>query len=85
MALCSFAKDEEGGAFSIVQKVCNENKWFTHILNNHSKVHLYDTESGKYVLETSSNLNENPKIEQFSFEKDAALYDYYKLNLFERK
>ena len=36
-----------------------------------------DTELGKFVLETSSNLNENPKIEQFSFEKDEKLYDFY--------
>ena len=61
-ALCQFAKDEVGGAFSIVKKICNENEWNIHTLNNHSKVHLYDTDAGKFVLETSSNLNENPKI-----------------------
>lgn len=81
-ALCQFAKDETGGTFSIVKKVCEENGWHIHTMNNHSKVHLYDTEKGKFVLETSSNLNENPKIEQFSFEKDAELYDFYLKHMF---
>lgn len=36
-----------------------------------------DTELGKFVIETSSNLNENPKCEQFSFEKSDELYDAY--------
>lgn len=81
-ALCQFAKDEEGGAFAIVKKICDANGWQLHTVNNHSKVHLYDTDKGKFVIETSSNLNENPKIEQFSFEKDAALYDFYMEKLF---
>ena len=81
-ALCQFAKDELGGAFSIVKTICDEHSWKIHTLDNHSKVHLYDTSAGKFVLETSSNLNENPKIEQFSFEKDADLYDFYMQNMF---
>lgn len=82
--LCSFAKDEQGGAYSILDKICTENDWRIHAVNNHSKVHLYDTDQGKFVIETSSNLNENPKMEQFSFEKDADLYHYYKRNMFDR-
>ena len=31
-----------------------------------------------YVIETSSNLNENPKMEQFSWENDRGLFDWYK-------
>ena len=30
-----------------------------------------------YVVETSSNLNENPKIEQYSFENDEELFLFY--------
>lgn len=82
--LCSFAKDEQGGAYGILDKICQQNNWGIHPVNNHSKVHLYDTCKGKFVIETSSNLNENPKMEQFSFEKDAALYDFYKENMFDR-
>lgn len=81
--LCSFAKDESGGAFQILDKVCREHNWNVMPANNHSKVHLYDTSKGKFVLETSSNLNENPKMEQFSFERDADLYDFYKRNMFD--
>ena len=58
--------------------ICEKNNWKTAVFNNHSKVLLFDTEAGKYVIETSSNLNENPNVEQFSFEKNAELYNFYK-------
>lgn len=66
----------------IVDTVCKRNNWKMLTRQNHSKVLLFDTDAGKYVIETSSNLNENPKVEQFSFEKDAALYDFYMEYLF---
>ena len=58
--------------------VCDKNDWEYITTNNHSKIILFDTDIGKFVLETSSNLNENPKIEQFSFEKDSELFEFYK-------
>lgn len=69
--------------FKILEKICNENEWSIKIQKNHSKVFLFNTEHGRFVLETSSNLNKNPKIEQFSFEKDSELYEFYKMNLFD--
>lgn len=48
------------------------------VAQNHSKILLFETDVGKFVLETSSNLNENPKSEQFSLEKNNELYDFYK-------
>lgn len=60
-----------------------KNGWTVEAAKNHSKILLFDTDLGQFVLETSSNLNENPKAEQFSFEKDSALYDFYLKNLFE--
>ena len=36
-----------------------------------------ETKKNYYVVETSSNLNENPKIEQFSFENDKELFLWY--------
>lgn len=66
------------------QKICEQNGFQLSVAKNHSKIHLYDTDKGKFVLETSSNLNENPNFEQFSFEKDAALHDFYKQHLFDR-
>lgn len=53
-------------------------------MQNHSKVTLMRTDCNWYVLETSSNLNENQKIEQFRFENDEHLFEFYKVNLFEK-
>lgn len=58
--------------------LCDANDWEYMVVNNHSKLLLFDTDCGKFVIETSSNLNENPKVEQFSFEKNAELFDFYK-------
>lgn len=63
--------------FDDLGRVCKTNGWQLSTAKNHSKVLLFDTESGKYVIETSSNLNENPKIEQFSFERSKDLYHFY--------
>ena len=57
---------------------CEKNGWRICELNNHSKVILAKTKNGNYVIETSSNLNENPKIEQFIVENDEGLYNWYK-------
>ena len=46
-------------------------------INNHSKVILAKTKENYYVIETSSNLNENPKIEQFIICNDKEVYNYY--------
>ncbi|MFA6930308.1 MAG: hypothetical protein WCT05_08275 [Lentisphaeria bacterium] len=63
--------------YNDMESVCRKNGWDYMAINNHSKVILFDTDCGKFVLETSSNLNENPSIEQFSFEKDQELFDDY--------
>lgn len=70
------------GYFDNLKDVCEKNDWDITVYSNHSKVILMDTEAGKFVLETSSNLNENPKMEQFSFEKNEKLYEMY-MNVFE--
>jgi hypothetical protein len=62
--------------------VCERNGWRYASLKNHSKVILARTAENWFVIETSSNLNENPKIEQFSSENDAALFEFYRRNLF---
>lgn len=66
----------------VLEKACKKNGWQYTIKQNHSKILLFDTEDGYFVLETSSNFNENPKIEQFSFEKDKQLFDFYLKNVF---
>lgn len=64
--------------YDLFEEICKKNGWEYATVNNHSKILLFDTDAGKYVLETSSNLNENPKIEQLSFEKDEELYEFYR-------
>lgn len=59
-------------------RICKKNRWRYVVVNNHSKIILMQTQRNFYVLETSSNLNENPKIEQFSFENNKELFDFYK-------
>jgi len=57
--------------------VCEKNEWEYKVYTNHSKIILMRTDEDYYVLETSSNLNENPKMEQFSFENSKELYEFY--------
>lgn len=63
--------------FKRFEQICDQNGWKRIVINNHSKILLMRTERNFYVLETSSNLNENPKIEQYSFENSKDLYDFY--------
>ena len=65
--------------FDYIQK--NLRAWKIKAINNHSKVILMKTKNNFYVVETSSNLNENPQIEQFSFENDEELFNWH-LKLF---
>lgn len=71
--------------YDALTQVCKENGWKVIVRNNHSKIILLDTDKGKYVIETSSNLNENPNMEQFSFEKDEKLFNFYKEFLLEQE
>lgn len=60
------------------KELCERNGWEYIVTNNHSKILLFDTDAGKFVIETSSNLNDNPKIEQFSVEKSDDLFYFYR-------
>ena len=57
--------------------LCAECGWHCCHASNHAKVILFDTPQGRYVLETSCNLNDAPNWEQFCLEQDPALYDFY--------
>lgn len=65
------------GYLEQITDIFNANGWTVNMYNNHSKVMLFDTDAGKFVIESSSNLNENPKVEQFRLEKSAKLFDFY--------
>ncbi len=60
-----------------LEKISDKNNWEVKAVNNHSKIVLMKTKDNYYVLETSSNFNDNPKIEQFSFENSKELYEFY--------
>lgn len=70
--------DRKYGYYECFKELCDRNGWEYMVVNNHSKILLFDTDRGKFVIETSSNLNENPKIEQFSFEQSEELFEFYK-------
>lgn len=57
---------------------CGRYGWTAVSRDNHTKLALFDTDCGKFVLEGSCNLNEAPNWEQFSFCQDAGLYDFYR-------
>ena len=64
--------------YEYICEKCKEYGWVLKAYDNHSKLILMRTDKNYYVVETSSNLNENPKMEQFSFENDKSLYEWYK-------
>jgi hypothetical protein len=64
------------------EKTCADYGFTWRYEKNHSKVILLDTEAGKITVETSSNFNENPKVEQFCITRDAGVYEFYKGGLF---
>lgn len=65
------------GYYDLFEQICRKNGWAFAVAQNHSKLLLFNTDAGKFVIETSSNLNENPKMEQFSFERSTELYEFY--------
>lgn len=73
--------------FNYTKNICDRNGWKLIPANNHTKIILMKTKENYYVIETSSNLNENPKMEQYSFENDKGLYEFYEsfFNSFEEK
>lgn len=61
-----------------ISSKCAEIGWKLVTADNHSKVILMKQGGNRFVVETSSNLNENPKMEQFSWENDEELYEWHK-------
>lgn len=66
-----------------LEEKVKENGWRLVYSHNHSKVILLETSNGFLTIETSSNLNENPQIEQFCVMNSREVFDYY-LSQFER-
>lgn len=76
------AFDRDKGVYDYHEFISNNlGNWKMKTIKNHSKVLLMKTANNYYVCETSGNLNENPQIEQFSFENGKDLFDFH-LRLF---
>lgn len=74
---------QDYGYFSVFTDICKIKKWEYCSAKNHSKIILAETENGEhFIVECSANLNENPKIEQFTFQEDKAIFSWY-LEFFE--
>lgn len=70
-------KNRERIYFDRLAALCQRYGWSMCSINNHSKIMLFDTTAGRFVLEGSSNLNEAPNWEQYTFQQDDALYEFY--------
>lgn len=70
-------KDREYNYFEYMIEKAKQFEWEIKIYDNHSKLVLIKTLQNYYVIETSSNLNECPKMEHFSWENDKKLYLWY--------
>lgn len=70
-------KGQRYNYYEFICKTCEDYGWEIKSYDNHSKIYLMKTKKNFYVVETSSNLNENPKCEQFSWENDKSLYEWY--------
>lgn len=64
--------------FDQLDALCREAGWRCRPASNHAKVILFDTDAGRWVLETSCNLNDAPNWEQYTMEQDDALFDFYR-------
>lgn len=86
--LCGISKENKSlkgkdyGYTEYFEEKCAECGFEWCYAKNHSKVILLDTSKGKFVIETSSNFNENPKVEQFCITKSDLIYDFYKSGIF---
>ena len=77
LAASPSGKNRERRYYDRLEAMCRKYGWSLCSINNHSKIMLFDTAAGRFVLEGSSNLNEAPNWEQFTFQQDGALYEFY--------
>lgn len=86
--LCGISKENKSlkgkdyGYTEYFEEQCAECGFLWSYAKNHSKIILLDTSKGKFVIETSSNFNENPKVEQFCITKSDLIYGFYKSGIF---
>lgn len=68
-----------GDEYEQMLQMCEDYGCRLVIARNHSKVTLMRNDADRYslVVESSANVNTNPRIEQAAIHADAALFDFY--------
>lgn len=61
--ISDFVKALQKESFQIIKKIAEKYKGYIKIYNHHSKMILIETEKNKYIINSSSNLKSNTKIE----------------------
>lgn len=74
--------DVKAGRDPYCREACERMGWVFREVRNHAKVILMRTASGFHCVRTSSNLNENPRIETYTWDNDEETYAFY-LQLFD--
>lgn len=70
--------DVKAGRDRYCREACARMGWRFDEVKNHAKLILMRTEGGaRHCVRTSSNLNENPRIETYTWDNDAEIYDFY--------
>lgn len=70
--------DVKAGRDRYCKEACARMGWRFDEVKNHAKLILMRTEGGaRHCVRTSSNLNENPRIETYTWDNDADIYDFY--------
>ena len=70
--------DVKAGRDRYCREACARMGWRFDEVKNHAKLILMRTEGGaRHCVRTSSNLNENPRIETYTWDNDADIYDFY--------
>lgn len=70
--------DVKAGRDRYCREACARMGWRFDEVKNHAKLILMRTEGGaRHCVRTSSNLNENPRIETYTWDNDPEIYDFY--------
>lgn len=70
--------DVKAGRDRYCREACARMGWRFDEVKYHAKLILMRTEGGaRHCVRTSSNLNENPRIETYTWDNDAEIYDFY--------
>ena len=75
---CIVTSDVKAGRDPYCREACARMGWRFFEVKNHAKLILMRTVGGDFhCVRTSSNLNENPRIETYSWDNDPGMFAFY--------